>query len=66
MHKVHNEELRDVRERHYQQLDTVRQAQIQREQEVARTLEEYGRSIVEAVERVTFLAEELRRFNRGK
>lgn len=62
--KRHNEELRQLREENYVRLDQVRQAQIAREQEIARTLDEYGRSVVEAVDRAAFLAEELRRLSR--
>lgn len=48
------------RETHYKQLDAVRQAQINREAEVAQTLDEYGRSVVTAVEQTASLAKELR------
>ena len=54
-------ELARIREVHYDKLDTIRQSQISREQEVAKTLEEYGRGVVEAIDRTAFLAQELRR-----
>lgn len=62
--KTHNEELRQLREDNYQKLDVIRQTQISREQEIAKTLDEYGRSVVESVDRAAFLAEELRRLSR--
>jgi hypothetical protein len=54
------EENRADRELHYKQLDAVRQAQINRESEIAQTLDEYGRSVVTAVEQTSSLAKELR------
>lgn len=53
----------EQKETYTKELDQVRQHQIQREQEIAQTLESYGKSVVEAVDRCTFLAEELRRVN---
>jgi hypothetical protein len=50
-------------EHHYRKLDEVRQAQIEREQEVAQTLEAYGKGVVEAVRHTTAVADELRRLH---
>lgn len=61
--KEHADELDKIRKAHADKLDGVREAQIMREQEIARTLEEYGRSIVVAVDQATFLAKELRRIH---
>jgi hypothetical protein len=61
----HAKELMDQREAHFQRLDGVRQAQISREQEVARTLDEYGRSVVIAIDQTSFLANEIRRKQNG-
>ena len=60
-----NVELTHLREEHYEKLDAVRRSQIAREQEIAKTLEEYGRGVVEAIDRSAFLAEELRRMSRN-
>jgi len=59
----HTKQLESLRAAHYERLDGVRQAQISREQEVARTLDEYGRSVVEALATTEMLARELRRSN---
>jgi len=56
-----NETIKAERENQYTQLDTIRQAQITREQEIARTLKEYGKSVVIALDQTTYLAKELRR-----
>jgi hypothetical protein len=60
-----NVTIKAARERQYEQLDGVRQAQIMREQEVAQTLKEYGKSVVSAIDQTTFIARELRR-NHGE
>ena len=54
-------ELKDQREKYCSDLDNVRQAQITRERELAKTLEDYGRSVLDAVEQADFLSKELRR-----
>jgi hypothetical protein len=61
--KSHSEELAKLRKEHADKLDGVRESQISREQEISRTLEEYGRSTVVAVDQTTFLAKELRRIH---
>jgi dihydroxyacetone kinase-like predicted kinase len=53
--------IKTERERQYEQLDGVRQVQIIREQEIARTLKEYGKSVVVALDQTTLIAQELRR-----
>ncbi len=58
--QTHNSALDEVRKVHYEQLDGVRAEQIAREREVANTLEEYGRSVVEAIERTAMLVEDRR------
>lgn len=60
-----HETIKEERENQYAQLDAVRQAQITREQEVAQTLKEYGKSVVIALDQTTFIAKELGR-DRGK
>lgn len=60
-----NDELRKEREHQYKVLDEVRQAQIAREQEVARTLKEYGKSVVTALDQTTAIAQDLRRTRDG-
>jgi len=58
-----DEESKAQREKHYEQLDGIRKSQIAREQEISTTLEQYGRSCINAVEQTTFLAQELRRIH---
>lgn len=53
--------LNGERENQYVLLDGVRQAQIAREQDVAQTLKEYGKSVVIAIDQTTLIAQELRR-----
>lgn len=53
-------------EEHRDKLDSVRVAQIGREQEVSNTLKEYGEGLVEAVDRAAFIAEEIRRQENGR
>lgn len=60
-----NELLDTLRENHFRRLDEVRQQQIAREQEVARTLDEYGRSVVAAVDQTAYIVKEFRRFHNG-
>ena len=60
-----NETIKTDRGNQYEQLDGVRQAQIAREQEVAQTLKEYGKSVVIAIDQTTVIAQELRR-HRGE
>lgn len=62
----HNEsqtKLIDAHKHHYETLDKIRENQIRREQEVAHTLEEYGKGVIEAVQNSTIVAEELRRLH---
>lgn len=59
--KAAEKELHEQRDRYYSELDKVRRSQIDREREVAKTLEEYGRGIVQALDQSEFLAKELRR-----
>ena len=61
--QTHNSALDAVRKVHYEQLDGVRAEQIAREREVAKTLDEYGKSVVEAVEQRELLLA-VRRINR--
>jgi len=50
------------REQHnYATLDKIRESQIRREQEIAQTLEGYGKGVIEAVHHSTVVVEELRR-----
>ena len=58
-----DEENRAQREKHFQQLDDIRKSQIAREQEISATLEQYGRSCVNAIEQTAYLARELRRIH---
>jgi hypothetical protein len=52
---------KEQREKQADELDEVRQTQIAREREMAKTLQEYGTSVVQAIEQAEFLARELRR-----
>lgn len=61
--KTAEEENKKLREKYYEQLDGVRKSQISREQEISAALEEYGRSVIAAVDQTTFLAKELRRIH---
>jgi hypothetical protein len=61
-----NKYLDVLREENYRKIDEVRQQQISREQEVAKTLDEYGRSVVLAVDQTAYLAKELRRMTHGQ
>lgn len=55
------------REQHnYSTLDKIRESQIKREQEVAQTLEGYGKGVLEAVHHSTVVVEELRRLYDGR
>lgn len=58
-----NTTLQTERDRQYAQLDEVRLAQIAREQEVARTLKEYGKSVLTALDQITSIANN--KANRG-
>ena len=57
----HADETLTAREHHFIQLDSVRQVQISREQEVATNLQDYGETVVEAIDQATKLVEEIRR-----
>lgn len=59
--KALNETIKTERENQYKTLDGVREGQIAREQEVAQTLKEYGKSVVTAVDQTAVIAGELRR-----
>lgn len=52
-----------IHKHNYETLDKVRESQIRREQEVARTLEEYGQGVIQAVHHSTVVSEELRRLH---
>ena len=54
-------QIGDIHKHNYETLDKVRETQIRREQEVAGTLEEYGKGAIEAVQNATLISEELRR-----
>jgi len=56
-------QVSDIHKHNYDTLDKVRESQIRREQEVARTLEEYGKGVIEAVHHSTVVSEELRRLH---
>lgn len=55
--------MAEVHKHNYETLDRVRESQIRREQEVANTLEEYGKGVIEAVHHSTVVSEELRRLH---
>ena len=60
-----NKAINAERDNQYKTLDEVREAQIAREQEIAKTLKEYGKSVVIAIDQTAVIAQELRR-NRGE
>ncbi len=51
----------DIHKHNYETLDKVRESQIRREQEIARTQEEFGKGVIEAIQQTTVVSEELRR-----
>lgn len=53
----------EIHKHNYETLDKVRESQIRREQEVAATLEEYGKGVIQAVHHSTVVSEELRRLH---
>lgn len=54
--------LQNQREEYTKKVDTVRVSQLEREREIAKTLDEYGRSVVLAVDQTAMIAQEIRRF----
>lgn len=57
--------ISEIHKHNYETLDKVRESQIRREQEVASTLEEYGKGVIQAVHHSTVVSEELRRLHNG-
>lgn len=48
-------------EKHHDEIDIIRLAQIEREKTFSKTLEDYGHSVLIALDRINFLSEELRK-----